>query len=156
MNDTAPRAQTGATTARHYALTIVLLAMLLGPGPAGAQQPGAAAVVGVTLPGSAEPVHGRARFIGAALATLIKANAQLSTLQKQASAETGDVKTKLELDNATFKEDITAAEDRVADLKKAEVGRWTLLRHDVQTAMARVHADMRRPAREPVAAAPIP
>lgn len=96
----------------------------------------------------------RAQFIRATSAQLTKANAELVRLQKRAAAETGTVKVQLEKDNAAFQADITSAEDKLADLEKAEAARWVLLQKDVQNAIARVRATMSHEKAEPAAPAP--
>jgi len=97
----------------------------------------------------------RGELIRATSAQLARANAQLPTSQRQASAETGAARAQLELDNAAFQADITTAEDTLADLEKAEVSRWVLLREDLHKAMARVLAASSHPAAKPAATAPI-
>lgn len=87
----------------------------------------------------------RAQFIRASSIQLARANAQLARLQKKAAAATGTIKAQLEQDNAAFQADITAAEDKLADLQKAEAARWVLLRDDVEKAMARVRAGLLHP-----------
>ncbi|MDQ2823079.1 MAG: PRC-barrel domain-containing protein [Pseudomonadota bacterium] len=84
----------------------------------------------------------RAQFIRATTAQLAAANAQLKRLQQQAAAETGAVKDKLQQDNAAFQADITSAEDKLANLEKAEAARWVMLRDEVNHAVAQVRAAM--------------
>lgn len=99
----------------------------------------------------------RAQFIRATSVQLARANAQLARLQKQAAAATGAVKVQLEQDNAAFQADITTAEDKLADLQKAEAARWVLLRDDVERAVARVRAAVEHEKAAPAApAAPRP
>jgi sporulation protein YlmC with PRC-barrel domain len=239
MTSSTARAPAGAA-ARPIALSALIIGALLTGSHACAQQPGTAAVVTMTLPGSAEPVQGwsirhgllgrpiyasaggkqigtvldvivtssaapyvlvigaggfielhghavavpmdavveqggllimpgatraslkamprftyakatvqRAQFIHASSVQLQKANAELMLLQKRAAAETGAAKAQLEQDNAAFQADITSAEDKLADLEKAEAARWVLLQKDVQVAVARVRAAMTHPKAAP-------
>lgn len=84
----------------------------------------------------------RAQFIRATTAQLAAANAQLARLQHRAAAETGAVKARLEQDNAAFQANITSAEDKLANLEKAEAARWVMLRDEVKRAVALVRAAM--------------
>ena len=96
----------------------------------------------------------RAKFIQAASVQLTDARLQLRVLQKLAAAETGEANKALARDYAAFETQITVAEDKLADLEKAEIGRWTLLQSDVQAALNRVEANT-APAPAP-AHAPLP
>lgn len=96
----------------------------------------------------------RVQFIQASSAQLTRANTHLVLLQKQAAAQTGAAKARLEQENAAFQADITSAEDKLADLKKAEAARWVLLSKDVQNAIARVRAAMAHEKADPAAVAP--
>ncbi|WP_332877437.1 PRC-barrel domain-containing protein [Massilia sp. S19_KUP03_FR1] len=96
----------------------------------------------------------RAQFIRATSMQLARANAQLARLQRKATAASGAARVQLEQDNAAFQADITAAEDKLADLEKAEAARWALLREDVEKAIARVRAGMGHPKAVPAAARP--
>lgn len=96
----------------------------------------------------------RAQFIRATSTQLNKANAALERLQQRAAAETGASKAQLEKDNAAFQADITSAEDKLADLEKAETARWVLLQKDVQNAISRVRTAMSHEKAEPAAPAP--
>jgi hypothetical protein len=96
----------------------------------------------------------RTQFIRAASAQLAKANAELVRMQKRASAETGVAKNKLDQEDAAFQADITAAEDKLADLDKAEAARWVLLETDVRNAIARVRAAMSHEKAVPAATPP--
>jgi len=87
----------------------------------------------------------RAQFIHATAMQLDKANAQLVLLQQRAAAQTGAAKAQLEQANAAFLADITAAEDKLSNLQKAETARWSRLRKDVEQAIARVVAGMAHP-----------
>lgn len=91
----------------------------------------------------------RAQFIRASSMELARANAQLARLQKKATVTTGAIKAQLEQDNAAFQANITAAEDKLTDLQKAEAARWVLLRDDVEKAIARVRAGMVHPKAAP-------
>lgn len=84
----------------------------------------------------------RAQFIRATTAQLAAANAQLVRLQQRAAAETGAAKARLEQDNAAFQANITSAEDKLANLEKAEAARWVMLRDEVKRAVALVRAAM--------------
>jgi hypothetical protein len=96
----------------------------------------------------------RAHFIRATSAQLGQANAQLLVLQRQAAAATGADRTQRERANAALQADITAAEDRLSNLEKAEVSRWVLLRGDLREAMARVLVALPRPAPDAASNAP--
>ncbi|WP_373986965.1 PRC-barrel domain-containing protein [Duganella sp. BuS-21] len=98
----------------------------------------------------------RRQFILASSAQLAEANAQLLPLRQRALAETGDEKTQLELQNSAFHANIVVAEDRLADLQKAEVGRWTLLQEAVQQAIVRMHASQPRQIKPAASAVRIP
>lgn len=84
----------------------------------------------------------RAQFIRATTAQLAAANAQLLRLQQRVASETGAARATLEQDNAAFQADITAAEDKLANLEKAESARWSMLRDEMKNALALVRADM--------------
>jgi hypothetical protein len=77
----------------------------------------------------------RELFIHATTTQLVAANAQLARLQQRAHTETGAVKAALEQNNAIFQADITMAEDKLADLEKAETARWVLLQSEVKRAV---------------------
>lgn len=98
-------------------------------------------------------VH-RAEYIRTTSAQLAEANALLLTRTKKAAAEAGAEGTELALDNVVLQSDITAAEDKLSDLEKAELSRWIPLRVDVDKAMARVLVAMPHPATEPTIIAP--
>lgn len=96
----------------------------------------------------------RAQFIRETSTQLVQANAQLKTRQKRAAAETGATRTQLELEDAALQTNITAAEDKLADLEKAELSRWVLLRGDLQEAMARVLVAIPQLTNEPATTLP--
>ncbi|MGK5081243.1 PRC-barrel domain-containing protein [Janthinobacterium sp. HLX7-2] len=99
----------------------------------------------------------RSQFIRDATAQLATANEQLVQLKKRADAATGASKTELEKGNAALQADITAGEDKLADLKKAEAARWVLLKEDVRQAIARIKAVIVHTSAEPAPdAAPPP
>jgi hypothetical protein len=77
----------------------------------------------------------REQFVKGATVQLAAANAALTQLRKTAALATGSARLKLEQDGATLERAVTRAEDRLADLKKAEIARWTLLQEDVQRAI---------------------
>ena len=77
----------------------------------------------------------RQQFIDGATGELALADAALSQLRKQAAAETGGARTRLEHDGAALQAAVTHTEDQLANLKKAEAARWTLLQKDVHRAI---------------------
>ena len=86
----------------------------------------------------------RDKFIANADSDMAKARAKVAEYEKKASAATGEAKTKMDLQMASLKQDLKAAEDKLGEMKTAGVAKWKEFEADVGKTMARLRASINK------------
>ncbi|AMM23530.1 photosystem reaction center protein H [Variovorax sp. PAMC 28711] len=81
---------------------------------------------------------GRDRFVADAHRDIASAKRDMATLDKKASAAAGDVKQKLDQQNAAMRVELREAEDKLAEMNRAGAGHWKEFEGDVSAALARL------------------
>lgn len=81
---------------------------------------------------------GRDRFVADARRDIVAAKRDMATLDKKASAAAGDMKQKLDQQNAALRVDLREAEDKLAELNRAGAAHWKEFEGDVSAALARL------------------
>jgi sporulation protein YlmC with PRC-barrel domain len=80
----------------------------------------------------------RDAFVAAADKDIAKGKAKVADLEKKAAASAADAKTKINTEIATLKADVTAAEAKLGDMKRATSARWKEFEADVSAATAKL------------------
>lgn len=78
----------------------------------------------------------RAQFIASAEQDIAKAKAKIADLEKKTAGAAADTKGKLDQQLAGLKNDLKAADERLAEVKRAGVIRWKEFEGDASVAMA--------------------
>ncbi len=81
---------------------------------------------------------GRDRFVAGAQREIASAKRDMATLDRKASAAAGDVKQKLDQQNAAIRVDLREAEDKLAEMNRAGAAHWKEFQSDVSAALARL------------------
>lgn len=80
----------------------------------------------------------RDQFIAKADKEIAKAKVKLAEAQKKASEATAEARTKMDAQLATLQADMTSAEAKLGDMRRAGVKGWHELENDVNAAMTRL------------------
>ena len=80
----------------------------------------------------------RDQFVAEADRGIASAKQEMAALDKKASNAAGDVKEKLDRQNANLRVDLRSAEDKLSKLNHAGVAHWRTFEGDVSAAIARL------------------
>jgi sporulation protein YlmC with PRC-barrel domain len=78
------------------------------------------------------------KFVGDANRDIAAARKDIVALDRKAAAAAGDVKEKLEQQNAAMRLDLHKAEEKLADMNRAGISHWREFQGDVSEAIARL------------------
>ena len=84
----------------------------------------------------------RDQFVAKVEQDIAKAKNEIAVLEKKAAAVTGDVKTTLDADVVALKKDLKAAEEKLAQLKRAASNKWRTFEGDVSAAITRLRKSL--------------
>ena len=84
----------------------------------------------------------RDQFVAKVEQDIAKAKTEIAALEKKAATVTGDVKTKLDADVIALKKDLKAAEEKLAQMKRAASNKWRTFEGDVSAAVTRLRKSL--------------
>ena len=86
----------------------------------------------------------RDKFIANAESDMAKARTAVAGFEKKVSAASGEAKVKMDKEMASLKQDLKAAEDKLAEMKSASVAKWKEFEADVGKTMTRLRASVHK------------
>ena len=86
----------------------------------------------------------RDRFLATADRDIAKAKEQIGTFEQKAAAAKDDVKVKLEKQNVGLHQDLKAAEDKLAEMRRASELKWKQFEADVSRKIAHLRQSLEK------------